>query len=620
MLWEGQKKVNPDENPLLKELRHAPLKMSIESIMMALEIGSVPLFRPTDQDEAWPKDFLDALIRSDRRDWVMAVRKESSGWDDNDTTSETRWGNIEKDASVIPLGELYTRKRDGTPKFRQYAMGNLLKAGKDYGDTFSTSVSADGIRWFVSLACACKKLIYGWDAVTGYLQADQRLPVYAYLPSHYQFSNLSFEDLAVFRSQLLKLVEKEGIAGLRKLSAKLKRESRQTPKTVLKLNSAVYGIPDAGQAFAMLMQGLHIKECGLIQCQVDPSIYSKFELDDDGKTKEYLFVITWTDDVRYFGTPKMLAEYERIVQAKIKCKLEGVSKEYVSISMEQDVVNGTTELTQPKYWVEAVDRFKEFLADSGPKKRALPMSVADYALMVEATDEEVLEAAHLPFPQLLGVIQFPTAFTKLEMRFAISTLSRFRGKWTKRHFAAALKALEYGYTTRARGIKFTMPKEAKARNVLVAYADSGFGEPRSQGCRLIMMNGAAVSLSSKRHPTTDDSTTAAELTELFMCSCDVEGLRSLMSECGLHQELPTCVYQDNKPAIQIAMNRGALSKKTRAMSLRTLSVRNKIEDGKVIPEYISTEEMVADIGTKPLDVVKFEKFRDIMTGYSMTQG
>ena len=112
-------------------------------------------------------EFLDALIRSD---WVMAVRnKESSGWDDNNTTSEARWGNIEQGASAIPLGELYTRKRDATPTFRQYAMGNLLKAGNDYGDTFSTCVSADGIRWFVSLACACEKLIYGWDAVTGYL-------------------------------------------------------------------------------------------------------------------------------------------------------------------------------------------------------------------------------------------------------------------------------------------------------------------------------------------------------------------------------------------------------------------------------------------------------------------
>ena len=54
-------------------------------------------------------------------------------------------------------------------------------------------------------------------------------------------------------------------------------------------------------------------------------------------------------------------------------------------------------------------------------------------------------------------------------------------------------------------------------------------------------------------------------------------------------------------AIEIAMNRGALAKKTQAMSMRTLSVRNKIEDGKVIPVWLKTIDMVADIGTKALD-------------------
>ncbi len=235
--------------------------------------------------------------------------------------------------------------------------------------------------------------------------------------------------------------------------------------------------------------------------------------------------------------------------------------------------------------------------------------------MVEATDEEVKKGAHLPFPQLLGVIQYPAAFTKLEMRYAVSTLSRYRGRWGTNHFAAALKVLEYGHTTRDTGVKYTKPKDKGKTNILVAYADSGFSAPRSQGGRAVMKNGAAISFSSKRHTTTDDFTTAAELTELFNCSCDVEGFRNLMNEVGLHQELPTVIFQDNLPAIQIAMNRGALAKKTRAMSLRTLSVRDKIEDGKIIPEYKTTDLMVADIGTKPLDVKRFEMLRDMLTGY-----
>ena len=70
------------------------------------------------------------------------------------------------------------------------------------------------------------------------------------------------------------------------------------------------------------------------------------------------------------------------------------------------------------------------------------------AYMVEASEDEVEGEKHLPFPQILVVIQYPSAFTKLEMRYAVSVLSRFRGAWGVKHFAAALKALEYGWSTR----------------------------------------------------------------------------------------------------------------------------------------------------------------------------
>jgi hypothetical protein len=161
--------------------------------------------------------------------------------------------------------------------------------------------------------------------------------------------------------------------------------------------------------------------------------------------------------------------------------------------------------------------------------------------------------------------------------------------------------------------------EEKDLNVLIAYADSSLSIPRSQGCRLIMMNGAVISFTSKRHSTTDDSTAAAELTEQHLCACDVEGLRNLMKEVGLEQLDPTVIYQDNQAAIQIANNRGALAKKTRAMEMRTLTVRNKVEDMKVVPVYCETSHMLADIGTKALEPHRFEILRDIMTGYALVE-
>jgi hypothetical protein len=152
-------------------------------------------------------------------------------------------------------------------------------------------------------------------------------------------------------------------------------------------------------------------------------------------------------------------------------------------------------------------------------------------------------------------------------------------------------------------------------NVIVGYADSSLSLPRSQGCRCVMMNGAAISLTSKRHTTADDSTATAELTECYLCACDVEGYRNLMAGIGLAQLELTTIWQDNQAAIQIAMNRGALAKKSRAMDLKVLTLRNKVEDMKCVPIYLKTSEMLADIGTKALDPKLFCNLRGKLCEY-----
>ena len=90
----------------------------------------------------------------------------------------------------------------------------------------------------------------------------------------------------------------------------------------------------------------------------------------------------------------------------------------------------------------------------------------------------------------------------------------------------------------------------------------------------------------------------------------------MMHEVGLRQKAPTNLYQDNKAAIQIAMNRGSLSRKTRGTDLKVLTIRNKVEDLKVVPIYLNTKEMLVDLGTKALDPKPFCGWRDVLTGYA----
>ena len=246
--------------------------------------------------------------------------------------------------------------------------------------------------------------------------------------------------------------------------------------------------------------------------------------------------------------------------------------------------------------------------------------MADSAvLLIPATEEEFEDAKHLQFPQLLGQIQYPTVYTKLEMRFAVSLISRHRSKWSRRSFDILVKALEYGYATRHIGLMFSCGLDEHGINKLYAYADSNFAAPRSQGCRITMMNGCAISLTSQRHTTTDSSTCEAEATEFFLATRDVERLRNLMAEVGLFQQKATVIYQDNQPAIHIMTNRGIMPNKSKAMDIRVMSARNKVEDGKVFPIYTNTLKMLADMGTKALDEKQFVFLRDLANGYALVR-
>ena len=589
---------------------------NIKMILPILEVGSALTPATGDDVTNLPRDFFEALVREDWREWVSAVKTEIDSWSMFEAATVVPYESMARGASIIPLGELFSVKRNGKKKFRQYAMGNLLKEGKDFGETFSSTVSGDGLRWFCSLAVTCSKMIKGWDAQTGYLQCEQRIPVYAYLPSHHGFSDLPFEQLGPLRMQLMGILKDEGLQRVEKFARSIRKDRRDRPMEVLRLDKSIYGIPDAGQSFSMYMTGLHMKHCGLVQSEMDPCVFYKIMEDKKGEVVDYMIVITWVDDCRYFGTERMVEEYERNVKQHCKCVFEGESKEFVSIEIAHDVVGGVLELTQSEYWVKAVARFADFLPEKGPALRKVPLSAADEKLLMEPTEAEMKSAEHLPYASLLGVCQYPSSFTRLETRYAMSVLSRHRTKWGVEHFRILIKALEYGYSTRQMGLRFTRSKDRKKWNKLIGFADSSFTLPRSQGCRQVMMNGAAISFTSKRHTTTDESTTSAELTEAYLLACDVEGFRTLMAEIGLKQEGPTVLWQDNQSAITIAMNRGSLAKKTRAMEVRVLSIRNKIEDMKVVPHYLSTDKMIADIGTKALDPKQFCALRDKLCGYA----
>ena len=603
----------------VKELKLEKVKANAAFFVTMMMVESLKPSRDSTDKAHWPKDFFHALVSPEWRDWVLAVKKEIASWLAFNAYSVINFDERKPGSSIVPLGELYTRKRDGSFKFRQYLMGNLLKKGRDFDETFSSCISWDGIRWFAAVACVTEKKIFGLDAVTGFLQAKEQFNLYAFLPSHEQYSDLSLEDLAQVRMKLIDLLKSEGDEGLRKFAAQHKRESRSNPKQCYRLNSSIYGAPSANHEFEMLFQDAHINKCGLTLSEVEPSLYVKIQVDKDDNVSGWLLATIWTDDVRYIGTDDCVKAYEEEIQKHVKVKLLGVPSEFVGAEIHQDLVLGLCELKMPKYWEAAVLKLKEYFPD-GVKERWNPLSVHDERTMMEdVADEDWVAAKHLPYRELCGIISYAAMCTKLEMRYAISVCGRHRTMWGKRQFSILMKVFEYGFTTREIGIIYSRGLDSHGDNTLYCYADSGHSLPRSYGCTIVMMNGAMISLSAKRHTITASSTCHDEIIEFAIAVNRVVGFRNVMSEMGLEQGDATTIYQDNEAAIHLAMNRGALSKQSRHIDRKVLAARNKVEDHDVMPKKVPTELMLADMGTKALPDGHFVFLRDEANGYALVK-
>jgi hypothetical protein len=109
--------------------------------------------------------------------------------------------------------ELFSVKRDGRYKLRLIALGNILR--KDYKETFAPTVTADGLRWFLSMACSCNKQIYGGDVATAYLlTGKQRTDLSVFIPSFGEMHALPMRELKQLRGELQTMEKREGIRAI----------------------------------------------------------------------------------------------------------------------------------------------------------------------------------------------------------------------------------------------------------------------------------------------------------------------------------------------------------------------------------------------------------------------
>lgn len=196
-----------------------------------------------------------------------------------------------------------------------------------------------------------------------------------------------------------------------------------------------------------------------------------------------------------------------------------------------------------------------------------------------------------------------------DLMFVVCLISRFMANPTQLHFAAVKRIMRYLKGTMEYGIWYKRGEGTK----LVGYTDSDYAgdvdNSKSTSGYVFMMSGGAVAWSSRKQPIVTLSTTDAEYIAAAYCACQAIWMGRVLKEIGYEQEGEMVIMCDNTSTIKLSKN-AVMHGRSKHIRVRYHFLRDLTKEGVVKLIYCSTDEQLADIMTKPLKMVTFQKIRE----------
>jgi len=151
---------------------------------------------------------------------------------------------------------------------------------------------------------------------------------------------------------------------------------------------------------------------------------------------------------------------------------------------------------------------------------------------------------------------------------------------------------------------------------LHCYIDASYAvhiDGKGRTGNVVTLGRGSVKNSSTKHNIVTKSSTEAEIVGVSDGLGENLGLMYLMQDQG-YDIKPVVLYQDNKSAITLMEKGRSTSRRTKHISVRYFFVKDRIDKEEVKLVYLSTDDMLADFYTKPLQGSLFRQMRDMIMG------
>ena len=507
-----------------------------------------------------PNTYKQTQVSPDAARWDAARSDELQAMLDNGVMTPA---TLPKGRQAIPCKFVYAVKKDqhgNTNKFkaRLVAQGFREREGIDYNKVFAPVTMSPAIRTAISHAAAEEWHIRQFDVSTAFLHAPLEEEIYVTLPPEAGMGSQPF-----------------------------------------KLNKAIYGLKQSSRAWYNTISK-QLTAMGFSPSKADPSMFIKLLPNGDR-----IVFIMHVDDVLVMG--RDLAEVQSVIDqigAVFPIKDLGEAGYFLGMEVTRDSQSGDIFLSQQRYTQDLLERLQMDWA----KPKLVPLSEGT---RLTAKDGDPLDAdQHYKYREIVGSLMYLATQTRPDLSQSVGALARHFAAPTTAHMKAAYQVLKYVASTRKMGIRY----RGRQKHELVGYCDADFAgnldNRRSTTGYVFVMNGGAISWSSRLQNCVATSTAEAEYMAASATAKEAVWLRTLMGDLGVRLSAVE-IMCDNQAALKL-LGDPINSGKSKHIDVAYHFGRERAAWGQIRFEYIPTAENVADCLTKAVPAHKLEVCRDGM--------
>lgn len=504
-----------------------------------------------------PITLKEAMMSPNAKEWQEAADLEYESLLENET-----WDLVDLPRERKAVGSRWVFKvkhhSDGQVeryKCRLVAKGYSQLYGADYDETFSPVVRFSSIRTLLSFAIQNNLHVHQMDVVTAFLNGHLEEEIYMEQPEGYI---------------------KPGQEHL-----------------VCKLKKSIYGLKQSPRCWSKAFTEF-MMEIGFKQSTSDPCVFVR-------SRQELEILAVYVDDlILITESTESMNELKIALKERYKMKDMGELSYILGISVIQDKEKNCVFLHQ-KHYIEAMLQ-KYGMGNANPV--ATP---ADANVKLRKSDGVSKPVHQYTYQSMVGSLLYAAMATRPDIAQAVSAVSKFNANPDAAHLTAVKRIFRYLKGT----VNLALKYEQSDSGALIGFSDADWAgdqdDRRSTTGNIFLLSGGAVSWLSKKQVTVALSTAEAEYIALSQAAQEGIWLRRLLSDLGM-EATSTVILEDNQGAIAIAKNPVNHSR-TKHIDIRYHYIRECVQNGQIELQYCPTNDMKADILTKPLTKQKFEYLR-----------